>query len=34
MIATFIGGLLPGIVPTSIILPGLVAILVIPGVKV
>lgn len=34
MIGSFIGGLLLGIVPSSIMLPGLAAILVISGVKV
>lgn len=34
MIGTFIGGLLLGIVPSSIMLPGLAAILVISAVKV
>ena len=34
MIGTFIGGLLLGIVPSSILLPGLAAILVISAVKV
>ncbi|WP_426610543.1 sulfite exporter TauE/SafE family protein [Bradyrhizobium sp. McL0616] len=34
MVGTFIGGLLLGIVPTSILLPGLAAILVISAVKV
>lgn len=34
MIGTFIGGLLLGIAPSSILLPGLAAILVISAVKV
>jgi hypothetical protein len=34
MIGTFIGGLLLGIVPSSILLPGVAAMLVISAVKV